>query len=260
MRLRNLLSGGIPLWASALGCALWWLHAALNHLVPPNDGPLDTLLYWVANACWLLLLASLPFLFVRLCQTMYLNKGAVVRCLLCWVVGLGLVVGVLALLRDPLAELLNNSATRFYPVRSGRFIDDPFHYLGREEWLPRWQSGQIILLEVIGGLLPLVVLSAVAYRFGKKKAAIVGLGIGLLVMIVAWPILTGVLFVDYDFFLGGIFSDSLALDFIVPFWVSDPTSEISFTVLLVFVVSTLLALRWLRATEERASPLTGVSS
>lgn len=260
MRLGNLLSGRIPLWTSALGCALWWLHAALNHLMPPNDGLLDTLLFCVASACKIALLVSLPFLFVRLCHALYLNKGAVVRCLLCWVVGLGLVVGTLALLRDPLAELLNNDATKFYSVRIHKSDADLPPYPGLETWLQHWESGQIILLEMIGGLLPLVALSAVSYRFGKKKAALVGLGIGLFAMIVAWPILTGVLLIDYDNFLGGIFSDSLALDFVWLFTAMDPTSEISFSVLLVFVVSTLLALRRLRADEEKASPLTGESS
>lgn len=37
------------LLACASGFLIWWTHAALNHLFPPNDTTLDEVLYILAS-------------------------------------------------------------------------------------------------------------------------------------------------------------------------------------------------------------------
>jgi hypothetical protein len=231
----------IAIGASSLGFVLWWLHATLNRLNPPNDGSLDTALWILASACKVVTLLALPFLLHWAGRHLHCERELLRRAVICWTLGLFLLVGCLALTHETIAETLSNDSVRFF------YVDDASplvqrHYLGREDWLPRWESGQIFLSEIAFGVFVITFISLVCFRWGNRRIAAAVLLAGIAGSLVGYHMILPISVFDYDFFLGGIYSDSLLLDLLFPFVAADPVSEISLTVLFVFVLSTLIAL------------------
>ena len=230
------------LYACLAGFVIWWVHAILNHLFPPNATLLDVGLFILASICKLTVLVALPFFMRRLCRELDHNQPVLKRCVLDWSLSLALLLSLLGWFHDDLAVLLSNEAVRFYYVSDSSPLSE-FHYLGREEWLLRWKSGAILLAELTLGLVAIGLISVVGYWLGKKKATFLLLSVGLAVLVTGWPLVFGLLVPEYDIFLGGIFSDCLALDLLWPFTAMDPSSEVTFTVLLFFVAASSFALR-----------------
>jgi hypothetical protein len=227
---------------SGLACIVWWLHAALNRLNPPNDGILDLAMFYLVTACKWVVWLSLPLVMRRICFRLHGDSHALKRCLAYWLAGFLVLIATLAALHDLIAWLLSNDAIRLYYISP----DSPLqtrNYLGREEWLPRWHSGEVILLESILGVLIIGLIAGTAYRFGSRYALWLLLCPAIVLILSGWVWLVGLSLWDYDFFIGSLFSDCLLLDTIWPVTAIDPTTQIGMTVWFAFILTTFLALR-----------------
>jgi hypothetical protein len=240
-RLDRTLIWTVPLVASAIGCTLWWLHAVLNDLHPPNDTPMDDAIYAIVSICKLAVIITMPFLIALICKLLYRDRRIVVRCVILWLVALAILITALVVNHDRLAEMLNNEVMRYQCI-SNASPAAMWDYVDREVWLQRWHSGQIIGLEVLFGLVFITVLSGVAYKLSAKTGVATGLAVALLVLTIAWPIVFGLWVSDYDEFLGGIYTDSVAVDLTVPIVAMDPPTEVTMTVFLFFTLSTVLGI------------------
>ena len=240
------------LGASAAGCALWWLHALLDHFFPPNETAFDALLHVVVSLCKIVTLASVPFVLRLVGACLYRDRRLARRYALAGLAGLGILLLLLTALRDPVAEVLSNEAVRFYYVSDASPLSR-WHYLGRGEWLARWRSGQIALIEASLGLLAISLICGLSYAAGNRRRTAAALTVLLGVLVGAWPNLFRLGASDHDFYLGGVYSDSLALDCLWPLAAADPVSQIALSVWFAFIAGSLAGV-WPKLRRPQAVP------
>jgi len=234
---------------SIAGTVLAWVHRFAD-IEYGEDEPL--LILWgfviLGSICKLGFLCCVPFLLRRTFLAMHQDVRRTSICVVCWAVAAATLITIFTVFHDNLTEILNNDAVRFYPV-SGPSTQIDGHYIGRESWLRRWQSGQVLALEAGFALALIVLLLGIGY--GWKNRAFDRVGYTKIIVAclllygvcVAWPHAFQLINWDYDVFLGTILSSSLALDNIVPSMVVEPSSQITFLAYLAFTISTYAALR-----------------
>ncbi len=235
----KLLEWKLLFCVTSLGCILWWGHAILNPSSEPNE--YNLLIFILASICKILIFILLPFFIIFLCRKLYLNKRILKRCIFSWLLGLLILTTVISLNRDRIANLLNNSSVRFYYIEDNSNLK-PFHFVGREEWLTRWKSGEIICLELLLGLIIIGCFSLIGYFLGKNILATLGLFAGIIFVLAIWARIFQILILEYDEFLGGVFSDSISFDIMWPFFAWSPVSQISFAVCFVFVLTSVIGI------------------
>lgn len=234
---------------SIAGAVLAWAHRFADYAYG-DDEPL--LIFWgfviLGSICKTGFLCCIPLLLRQLFLAMHGDARRTLICAASWAGGSAILIALLTLFHDRLTEILNNPAVRFYPVSDPSPVIDGY-YIGREAWLSRWQSGQVLALEAGYALALIALLVGVGYGWKNRDIDRVGLPkliaacLALYVVCVAWPHVFYLVRWDYDIFIGAMLSGSLALDLTVPPMAVDPTSQIGFLVFAVFALSTYAALR-----------------
>ena len=234
---------------SLAGATIAWVHRLADYAYG-DDEPL--LIFWgfviLGSICKIGFLCCVPFLLRHVFVAMHRDARRALLCAASWAVASAILIAWLTLFHDRLTEILNNDAVRFYPVSDPSPVIDGY-YIGREAWLTRWQSGEVLAIEA-GYALALIVL-LVGIGCGWKNRGIDQVGLpkivtacfALLAVCIAWPHVFHLVNWDYDVFIGAMLSGSLAIDLMLPPMVYDPTSQIAFPVFAAFTLSTYAALR-----------------
>lgn len=228
----------IPL-AVSLGCAVvWWTHKALTEVFPPFECAADTALWIVGSALKLATIICIPFalgwVFAR-CQG---NLGRTARAVAVWGTALVALLVVLSVLRVPLAHMLNNDSSRYYPTS----MSSPEVAMGFDENLgsqvANWQSGRTFLTE-LGVIVSFVLLLGVFAYISKGCKIAWGIGVTLLLgcAMIAANMALGLFVWDYDIFFGATLTAPLSMDIIFPFVATDPCTEIGCLFYLVLIWS-----------------------
>ena len=234
---------------SIAGATIAWVHRFADYAYGENE-PL--LIFWgfviLGSICKIGFLCCVPFILRRIFLAMQRDARRAFLCAGSWAVASAMLIALLTLFHDRLTEILNGDPARFYPV-SETSPAIASHYIGREAWLPRWQSGEVLAIEAGYALALIVLLVSIGYGWKKRGIDQVGLPkiitacLALYVVCIAWPHVFHLVNWDYDIFIGAMLSGSLALDLMVSPTVMDPTSQITFLVFAAFTLSTYAALR-----------------
>jgi hypothetical protein len=239
----------IPLWwriaiaTNMVGLSAWWLNTLLN---PPHCTRPSLMLFAVASACKVCNILLVPVSMVGMGKLLYRNMATIRRCTLLWSLGFLVLIGILWSCHDAIASFINSDAVRLYYVNNSG-ASNLFHFVGQAEWLTRWHSGEIILLEVLIGMLSIALCSVWMYFLGKYSYACFVLPPLMFLILFGWTHFFRTIRWDYDVFLTGFFSDVIVVDygcFILFAW--SPVTQIGFAIILLFLASTAVALhpRW----------------
>jgi len=122
--------------------------------------------------------------------------------------------------RDTIARMLSSDSVRYYPLTVAGSPEPTIAYLGsfvgRDDWLVRWHSGEIFFVELGFALAAILVMVGTGYLWGKYWQA-VWLAISILAFSLVVHVLFNELFLeDYDTFIGGIYSPSLVFQMMMP--------------------------------------------
>lgn len=210
------------------------------------------LLFWgfviLGSICKLGFLGCVPFLLRRIFIAMHQDGRRTLLCAASWALASAILITIFTVFHDTLTAILNTEAVRFYPL-TGPSTEIDGYYIGREAWLTRWHSGQILALEVGFALAIIALLASIGYGWKNRAVDRVGYpktittGLALLVVCIAWPQMFQLINWDYDVFVGAMVSGSVALELVVfPPLVVEPSSQITFIVFVAFTLSTYAAL------------------
>lgn len=234
---------------SMVGATVAWVHRFADAAYGENE---PWITFWgcviLGSICKMGFLCCVPFLLRRIFLAMDRDGGRALRCAASWAVASGVLIALSGFFYDDLTELLNTGALHYYPL-SLSSDEEPGQYIGREAWLPRWQSGQVLAIEAGYALALILLLVGIGYGWKSRGADHVGqlkvitACLMLLVVCIAWPYMFGLVIWDYDTFIGAMVSGSLSIDLLIPFLAYDPTSQIGFSVFAAFTLSTYVALR-----------------
>ncbi len=148
------------------------------------------------------------------------NAKATVTVGLCWsAIGLGW-VALMALFRDPMANLLSNAAVKYLVTY------DPDQYGRGAEFIRRWTNGEIVLVEASLVLVLAWSQIGVGYWLGREVGVRVVLPFVVPVLLVVHAAMFDLFQLDWDNFHSDIFSGGLLMDIMVPFFPTDPYSSI----------------------------------
>ena len=235
-------------WAlvvSLSGCTLWWIHTFLNHFFPPFDTQLDVLLFVMVSICKILTFLLIPFLLRFVSQQLYHQSQMIWRAIIFWAVGLLILIFLLSVNRDLIAELLSTPTIKLYHINDNVLLFHNRPWEGREQWLFLWNTKQIQMSEFLLGISIIFGFSILSYYLGKKVLTVILMIASSLTLLILWPGPSGFLFSSFwgeDYiFEGGIFSSFLVWDLLIPFFAHDPYTQVSLTVLFVFILTSVLA-------------------
>lgn len=188
----------------------------------------------------LVFICTYPILMFLLLAQFASNMGSWRSCLFAWFMLTILIMIPLTIWREPIAVQLANDAVRPYP------FNNPWEYgfVGWSEWKARWNIGLIHAIE----LAYVAIMAAVAIAFVPYARLVPGMGLLWFYAILAatiqyivtivYPLITGLVVLDYDIFLGGTFVDSLSLQAMAIIFASDPHSAVNFPVTFLFLLAT----------------------
>ena len=168
-------SWGLPLTASALFAVFEWSHLLLNRKLDAatleGSGALR-LLDGFFHVAGIPLKVLTPSSFRSCWRERSRNVTRTLRATRfvarVWLVSGLLLLGVLSAARDPLARLMNNDTTKFYPTSLSAITDGRFGSRAGE-FASRWSSGEIIALEVLVIAVSIAGLVALGYFLGNKR-------------------------------------------------------------------------------------------
>jgi|GEM_PF-4539559 len=231
----------IPLAVSLGLVVVWWTHKLLTYYFPPFECPADIALLIVGSVLKLATIICIPLALSRVFAHCQGNLRQTAKAVAVWGIALVVVLVVLSALRGPLATMLNNDASRFYPTSMG----SPKSAQGFGEQLKQqvanWQSGRTFLSEF--GIILSCALSLCVFAFVSRGGKLVwGIGATLWLgfLIFGTDLAFGLLVGDYDFFFGATMTAPLSLDISFPFAAGDPSTEIGSLVYLVLIWSSWL--------------------
>lgn len=235
---------------SIVGATISWIHRFADYTYGEDE---PWLTFWgfviLGSLCKIGFLCCVPFFLRQVFLAMQRDGRRALLCAASWALASGILIASLTLFHDGLTSILNNEAVRFYPVSDTPPVAEGY-YIGREAWLSRWQSGQVLAIEVGYAVTLIALLVGIGYGWKSRDIDQVGLPkiiaacLALPVVCIAWPHVFHLVNWDYDIFIGAMLSGSLALDLIVPPMVMDLTSQITFLVFATFTLSTYAALRF----------------
>lgn len=227
---------------------LAWAHRFADTAYGEEE---SDLIFWgfviLGSICKLGFLGCVPFLLRRIFIAMRQDGRRTLLCAASWALASAFLITIFTVFHDSLTAILNTEAVRFYPVSHPSTEIDGY-YIGREAWLTRWQSGQILALEVGFALALITLLLSIGFMWKNRAVDRVGYPkviatcLALLVVCIAWPQMFQLINWDYDVFVGAMLSGSIALDLLVPPLVVEPSSHIAFIVFVAFTLSTYAAL------------------
>lgn len=230
-----------PTWlaagASVGYLAVWWLHVLSTELGDPLGGGLDLGLYFLAGQLKLAGWLGVYYLLRELHQRVAGRPSQALRALAVWLCASAAVIGALVHQRLALADILSNAAANYYiPDPVGR-PDMP----GWSEWMVRWQSGEIVIVE--GGLAVLLcgLHAAFAALGGRRPTASVLVAAGAtFVILIAHVWWFGLWQFDDDMRFGDVYSAGLLGDLVWPLG-GDPESSVGSIVQASIALSTWVA-------------------
>jgi len=166
---------GLPLVASGLFAVIEWAHLLLNREVEPATleasgalSLLDSFLHTVDIPLKLLTLFFVPVAMARALAHCHRDARATRLVARVWLVSGLLLLGVLSAAREPLARLMNNDTTKFYPT-SVTVTAEWTSGSRANEFAARWSSGEIIAREVLVIVVAIAGLVALGYFLGDKR-------------------------------------------------------------------------------------------
>ena len=218
--------------------AVWWLHVLSTELGDPLGCWFDLGLYFLAGqlkvAGWL----GVYYLLRELHQRVAGRPSQALRALAVWLFASAAVIGALAHQRLALAHILSTDAANYYiPDPAGR-PDMP----GWSEWMVRWQSGEIVIVEC-GLAVLLCGLHAAFSVFGDRRPTLSVLvaACATVVILAAHVWWFGLWQFDYDMRFGDVYSAGLLGDLVWPLG-GDPESSVGSLVQASIALSTCVAL------------------
>ena len=239
------VSWKLALFFSFSGCVLWWIHTFLNHFFPPFDTPFDVILFVMVSICKIVTILLIPFLLRFVSKHLYHESRMILRAIIFWTVGLLILMFLLSVNRDLIAELLSTHTIKLYYVNDNVLLFHNRPWEGREQWLLFWNTKQIQMSEFFLGISIIFLFSIFSYYLGKKVLTVILMIASSLALLIFWPGPSGFLFSSFwgeDYiFEGGIFSSFLVWDLLIPFFAHDPYTQISLTVLFIFILTSVLA-------------------
>lgn len=219
---------------------IWW------HALVGADRDFDAAVeigLWVAASALKLLVLFVVFITLARAYSVVAGRARMaVLAFVLWSVALTVVVTGLTFGREQLADVIRNPAVKYYTLET--YPDELASEIGREDWLPRWQSGQIMWLEIGLALLICLVHTLFAWIAGKTRyLAVFGAVVIMLIIMALHVGLFNLVINDYDVFHGDIFSAALLGDLILAFLATDPYVEISSLIYLAVFVSSCVIIR-----------------
>jgi hypothetical protein len=242
---------GLPLTASALFAVFEWSHLLLNRKLDAAtlDGSgalrlLDGFFHVAGIPLKVLTLFFVPLVLARALAHCHGDARATRFVARVWLVSGLLLLGVLSAARDPLARLMNNDTTKFYPTSISETTDGRFGSRA-DAFASRWSSGEIIAQEV---------LVITGYFLGNKRkhCAFLAALWPLVVLFGGEPVLDLVEY-DFDDFMGATLVGPLLFDVSFPVLPITAVSPIASLAYLVMMGSSLLASRSLQRVSAARS-------
>lgn len=216
---------------------LWWVHASLNHHHDPLEGPFDTFLHGFCSASKYVIIIALPFAIGQVARRCFRSPELCARALIFWTL-FGCVLFIfLNIFRLSIANILNSSTIRFYPV-TPLSENEAGRWPGFEIFLWRSQHGVIFYLDVAGIAVGASGMAYIAYRWGNRTLAGLLSVLWLGIFTILYGFLFGLVKMDYDFFYADELFGPVAMDIIsFPFGAISSASEVAFVVYAAVILS-----------------------
>lgn len=243
-------SWGLPLTASALFAVFEWSHLLLNRKLEAatleGSGALRLLdgFFHVADIpLKVLTLFFVPLALARALAHCHGDARATRFVARVWLVSGLLLLGVLSAVRDPLARLMNNDTTKFYPTSVSAITDGRFGNRA-DEFASRWSSGEIIAKEVLVIAVSIAGLVALGYFLGdKRKRCAFFAALWLLAVLFGGEPVLDLVEYDFDDFMGATLVGPLLFDAAFPVVPSTAVSPVASLAYAVMMGSSFLASR-----------------
>jgi hypothetical protein len=176
------------------------------------------------------------------------NRRAAFTFLFVWAAIAISLVTFLADNRDIHARLLSSDSVRYYPLTVAGSPEPTIAYLGsfvgRDDWLVRWNSGEIFFAELGFALAVILVIVGVGYLWGDHAVTL-----WMVLSVLAFSLVVHVSFHelvlrDYDTFIGGIYSPALVFQMIIPIAPSTTAMLVALGFHLGGLIATLISDFW----------------
>lgn len=234
------------LGAAVLLMLLAWTHTAMDRRY--GEAEPDWSFYGFIIGGWIckaFILLSLPVLLLALNKAGKISPRVWTYWSVTWIASAFLIVLGFAYFRDTLATLLNSGSFRMFPV-SDDIPAARAHFIGREEWLLRWNRGEILAVEFAYVILLAFIIRISSWIIKGPGISAITATIACTITVSMWPNIFNLVNLDYDTFFGGIISDALFVDCVVimlegPFAPCDLTTQIASLIYLAFVTSVILS-------------------
>jgi hypothetical protein len=237
-------------------CAVSWTHTVLNHIHRPYLGPLDPLMHVIEFLGKPLTFASVILTLWLVGLALYRDKPLARRYTVAGLAGLALMMALLIGLRNQIEPMISGPTIKYYPLIVENSGDA--WYPGREEWVSRWNRGEIWLIDFMLGVTATALIAFASYKWGRLKSTLFWLVPLLVLLVLFWPHVFGLIVSDADFFGGGVYSDALFFDTLL-FLVPLSETSIGLTVWFTFITFSIIGI-WPKIRKGMAPSVDGSSS
>lgn len=234
------------------------LSLFVSDLLPDFDGAIGFVTVYTLALLKLATIFAFPFALGPLYKRFHGNRRNAVRFASFFVLGwLVLMALYVVFVREPLAVWASDHVVRFFYVDSP--VLDEFPYLAaledwRADWrwlIPQWKDFALMLICLALLILP-------GYFDGPRWIERLIACISILLVVSILPTAMGLVILDYDLFLAGVFFDLLWCDLVPFFWLhTSLASGVFFTLAGMFYAYTCVFCRLVApvaAKSQRASP------